>query len=150
MQNVRQSLGRLSAWSRRKEPSGSAVWASLSFRVSAVASFSVCLHWVVSNYVFLTMPYNSLERLHYFLWNRNPWKSSRRRYIVFSAAVSVPLCVTCIGQSATSQMTETLITNIPRGVVILQTRWARLIEVFSPQPCGRCFLSMCWPNRYWP
>lgn len=43
--------------------------------------------------IFLTTPYHSLERLHYFLWNRNPWKSSWRWYIVFSAAVSISLWV---------------------------------------------------------
>lgn len=140
MQNVRQSLGRLSARSRREEPSGSAVWASssASFGVSAVASFSARLPgWYQT--VFLTRPYSGLERPHYFLWSRNPRKSSWRRYITLSAAVSVPLCVTCIGQSATSQMAEALTTSIPSGVVIFQTRRAQLIKEFSPLPCSRCF-----------
>lgn len=55
-----------------------------------------------------------------------------------------------VGQSAASQMAEIFITNIPPGFVIFQSRWAQLIEVFSPQPCNRCLLTVYWPSRYWP
>lgn len=55
-----------------------------------------------------------------------------------------------VGQSAASQMAEIFITNIPPGFVIFQSRWAQLIEVFSPQPCNRCLLAVYWPSRYWP
>lgn len=50
-----------------------------------------------------------------------------------------------VGQSAASQMAEIFITNIPPGFVIFQSRWAQLIEVFSPQPCNRCLLTVYWP-----
>lgn len=150
MQNVRQSLGRLSARSRREEPSGSAVWASssASFGVSAVASFSARLPgWYQT--VFLTRPYSGLERPHYFLWSRNPQIIMETVHHALCSRVRPSVCHLHWSECHFTDGRTSHHQHPFRGCNFPDKTGPVDQRVF-PTALQQMLLSVCWPNRCWP